>query len=110
MIQLLLTAMIALPIIFYLDKKREGIIEGFTVAAFVVVPGLILILLTIAFGFFGIPLWILYPLQLLYFIFPLFMTRYQIEYNWGVSIAFGSIVFFAHVLTSIAFIYLMADK
>ena len=68
-----------------------------------IVPGLIMLLLSIGFFALELPQGLILVFHILYFLVPLIMYRSQFEYSWRRSSLYGGITLAIVVTTSIPF-------
>jgi len=106
MLGIIITALIAWSIISYIDKKRGGVIESFTIVAFLAIPSIIILIATFVGAATGLSAVWLLPAQLLFFFVPFLMCKFQLDYRLGVSAVYGGIVFGTNVFVSILFMVL----
>jgi hypothetical protein len=108
MIAAIITIVLAYGVIQIFEKKNDGVLDGYSIATFVVVPAIVSFFLTIADEALGLAGLLALASYLLYFIVPTLMCRLQAEYSWGRSCAYGGIVFGCSLVTAIGFTILMA--
>jgi len=108
MLQAAIAGLIVFLIIKFLEKGEDRGIDGWVSFVFVLIPALLTFLLSIAVGLLGLPQWLILIAALLYLIIPALMLRFQFDLPWGLSSAYGGVVFFSALVVDIGFSYGLA--
>ncbi|WP_346839623.1 hypothetical protein [Microbulbifer sp. SAOS-129_SWC] len=93
MVQALIAGGIIYGLFNFLERGKDRGLDGFTSITFVLVPALLLFLITLGWGFIGLPQAFLLPFVSLYFLVPTLMLRLQYQFGWKNACGYGLLVF-----------------
>lgn len=104
----MLTAGLSAFAVFMLIKllergKEESHIDGFASFVFVIVPYMIMFLIGLAVGIFSLPEWLTFIGPVFFFGVPLFLLKYQFEFNWSKAAGYASAILACVITTELLF-------
>lgn len=105
MLHTAITGFIVFLILKFLEHGNDRGIDKWVSLVLVVVPALLIFLVKLAVGFYGLPEWPLVLSTALYFIIPTIMLKIQVELPWGLSCAYGAVVIFSVVVVDLGLSY-----
>lgn len=105
MIATAISAFLVWGILAFLERGKDGLIDGWLAFTFVLVPALVIWGLSIAGVFLELPPQLLILAFPLYFLFPALTLKFALDYRWGRAWSYGAVVFVVSLTVQAGFEY-----
>ncbi len=99
MIQIAIVAFLVWCLFKLVDK--DGVVDGFTSIAFVLVPAIIMFFAGMGVAFLALPVWIIYLFETSYFFVPLLFLKSMTDYAWAKVIGLAFTVLVINILVQV---------